>query len=162
MASLNPNDFGPVRDKLTAKTNSGGFDPKIAEQLQKRRSFTVKYSVDAEKSANFLVILAKNAKVNQIDFVSGDETLQKVIPELSGLKFDLAFPDVAPTRLYQSATLHCSAVRHDCTFVLFEPPAKEVSQVLQSQSSRPQQLIDRHRSIDWLPSCSDSTVSTPI
>ncbi|MBV9886467.1 MAG: DUF3857 domain-containing protein [Acidobacteria bacterium] len=134
-ATLRPNEFGPVRDRLTAKMNTAGFDPKITEQLQKRRTFTVKYSVDAEKSANFLLILAKNARVNQIDFVSGDESLRKLIPELSSLKFDLAFPDDAPTRLYQSATLHCSAVRHDCTFVLFEPPLKEVSQVLQSQSS---------------------------
>jgi Tfp pilus assembly protein PilF len=135
LASLNPNDFGPVRDRLTAKTNSRGFDPKVTEQLRSRRTFTVKYSVDSEKSANFLLVLAKNAKVNQIDFVSGDETLRQLVPALSALKFDLAFPDDAPTRIYQSATLHCSVVRHDCTFVLFEPPAKEVSQVLQSQAS---------------------------
>jgi hypothetical protein len=81
---------------LTAKTNSHGFDPKVTGQLQSRRTFTVKYSVDSEKSANFLLVLAKNAKVSQIDFVSGDETLRQLIPALSALKFDLAFPDTLP------------------------------------------------------------------
>jgi tetratricopeptide (TPR) repeat protein len=135
MASLNGNDVGPLRDKLTAKTASAGFDPKVAEQLQNRRTFTLMYSVSSEKSAEFLLVIVKDAKMNQINFVSGDDNLRKVIPMIAGLKFDLEFPDGTPTRLYQSATLHCSAVRHDCTLVLFMPPSKELSQVLQSQSS---------------------------
>jgi tetratricopeptide (TPR) repeat protein len=135
LASLNANEFGPVRERLTAKTNSHGFDSKMTEQLQNRRTFNLKFDVESEKTANFLVVLAKNSKSNQIDFVSGDESLRKVIPALSNLKFDLTFPDDAPTRIYQSATLHCSAVRQDCTFVLFQPPSKEISQVLQSQAS---------------------------
>jgi tetratricopeptide (TPR) repeat protein len=135
MATLNPNQFGPVRDKLVAKIGSAATDARSTELLQKRRTFTVNYPVESEKSAQFLLILAKNAKVNQIDFVSGDESLRQVLPKLYELKFDLEFPDNTRTHLYQSATLHCSAVRHDCTFVLFEPPAKELSQVLQAQSS---------------------------
>jgi tetratricopeptide (TPR) repeat protein len=135
LATLRPNDFGPVRDKLAAKTVSAGNDSHIAEQLQNRRTFTVKYPVESEKSAEFLLILAKNAKTNQIDFVKGDESLRKIIPKLLELKFDIEFPDDGPTRLYLSGTIHCSAVRHDCMFVVFEPPAKDVSQLLQSQAS---------------------------
>ena len=130
LASLDLRDVGPVRDKLAAKAGPTGHDARFAEQLQNRRTFTVKYPVDSERSADFLVILAKNAKVNQVDFVSGDDSLRKLIPKLLELKFDIEFPDDGPTRLYQSGTLHCSAVRHDCTFVLFVPPAKELSQVL--------------------------------
>ncbi len=135
LASLNNNEVGPVRDKLTAKTASAGFDPKVADQLQSRRTFTLKYSVTSERSAEFLLVVAKDPKSNQINFVSGDDSLRKVIPMIAALKFDLEFPDDGPTRLYQSATLHCSAVRHDCTLVLFMPPSKELSQVLQSQPS---------------------------
>jgi tetratricopeptide (TPR) repeat protein len=135
LASLNGNESGPLRDKLTAKTASVGFDPKVTEQLQNRRKFTLKYSVSSEKSAEFLLVIVKDSKSNQINFVSGDDSLRKVIPMIAGLKFDFAFPDDSPTRLYQSATLHCSAVRQDCTLVLFMPPAKELSQVLQSQAS---------------------------
>jgi tetratricopeptide (TPR) repeat protein len=135
LASLNPTEFGPVRDRLTAKTNSHGFDPKSTEQLQSRRTFTLKYSVGSQKSADFLVILAKDAKTNQINFVSGDESLRKLVPKLFELKFDIQFPDDGPTRLYQSATLFCSPVRQDCSFVLFDPPAKEMPQALESQSS---------------------------
>ncbi len=135
LASLNNNEVGPLRDKLTAKTASAGFDPKFADQLQSRRTFTLKYSVTSEESAEFLLVVAKDAKSNQINFVSGADNLRKLIPMIAALKFDLEFPDGSPVRLYQSATLHCSVVRHDCTLVLFMPPSKELSQVLQSQSS---------------------------
>lgn len=135
LASLTGNFVGPIRDKLTAKIGSAGVDPKLAEQLQNRRTFTLKYSVPSEQSAEFLLVIAKDPKSSQIDFVSGDESLRKLIPMIGGLKFDLAFPDDTPTRLYQSATLHCSALRQDCTLVLFMPPSKELSQVVQARSS---------------------------
>ncbi len=135
LASLTGKFAGPIRDKLTAKIGSTGVDPKSAEQLQNRRSFTLKYSVPSEESAEFLLVLAKDPKSNQIDFVSGDDSLRKVIPMIAGLKFDLLFPDDNSTRLYQSATLHCSAVRQDCTLVLSMPPSKELSQVVQARSS---------------------------
>jgi tetratricopeptide (TPR) repeat protein len=135
LASLNSNQFGPQRDKLMAKTKSAGSNSQFQQQLQDRRSFTVKYAVDSETSANFLLILGKDPKSKQINLVSGDDSLRKLIPMISALKLDLEFPDDGPTRLYQSATLHCSQLRHDCSFVLFEPPQKEMSQVLQSQAS---------------------------
>jgi tetratricopeptide (TPR) repeat protein len=135
LATLNSNQFGPARDKLVAKTHSNGNDMKIKEELQRRRSYRIKYSFSSEISAEFLLILGKDAKSNQINFLSGDDSLRKLIPMISALKFDLEFPDDRPTRLYQSATLHCSAVLQDCTLVLSDPPAKEMSQVLQSQAS---------------------------
>jgi tetratricopeptide (TPR) repeat protein len=135
LASLESYEVGPVRDKLTAKTASAGFDPKVAEQLQSRRTFTLKHSVSFETSAEFLIVVAKDPKSNQVNLVTGDASFRKLIPEIARLKFDLEFPDDSTTRLYQSATLHCSVVRQDCTLVLFMPPSKELSQVLQSQSS---------------------------
>jgi tetratricopeptide (TPR) repeat protein len=135
LASLTGSAVGPIRDKLTAKNGSIGFDPKVAEQLQSRRTFTLKHSVSSETSADFLLVLSNDPKSNQINLVKGDDSLRKIIPEIARLKFDLEFPDDSPTRLYQSATLHCSVVRHDCTLVLFMPPAKELSQVVQAQAS---------------------------
>lgn len=135
LASLTGNAVGPLRDQLTTKIGSAAFDPKVAEQLQSRRTFTLKYSVSSEESAEFLLVIVKDPKSNQIDFVSGDHSLRKLIPMIAGLKFDLEFPDDSPTRLYQSAALHCSAVRQDCTLVLFMPPSKELSQVVQAQAS---------------------------
>ena len=84
LATLNANQFGPVRDKLAAKTVSAGHDPRIAEQLQNRRTFTLKYPVASEESADFLLILAKDSKSNQINLVSGDESLRKAIPMITG------------------------------------------------------------------------------
>jgi tetratricopeptide (TPR) repeat protein/transglutaminase-like putative cysteine protease len=75
-------------------------------------------------SAEFFVLLAggnSGAHVENVKFVSGDESLKVFAEALRTAKYGMAFPDDTPTKIVRRGVLACSKSTGDCTFVLLLP-----------------------------------------
>jgi Flp pilus assembly protein TadD len=77
-----------------------------------------------DAQAEFFVLLSprdKNARVDAVKFISGNEKLRPFADKLRALDYGLMFPNSSPIKLVRRGTLACSASYGDCTFTLTRP-----------------------------------------
>jgi len=71
------------------------------------------------KSAEFAISFTKGPKVEEVRFLSGAEELRSATAKVAAGKFNVPFPDDAPTRILRRGVLSCSQVMKGCTLVLY-------------------------------------------
>jgi tetratricopeptide (TPR) repeat protein len=71
-----------------------------------------------QKNATFALVFENGKKEVGVRFVSGAAELKEVEKGLATAKYQVAFPDERPTRLFRMGLLSCSRYTKECTFVL--------------------------------------------
>ena len=104
---------------------------KARAELEKVRSFTLKVPMKQKGSADFLIAMAPggktslSARVEQVRFAGGDESLRSFANELKTIDYGEIFPDATAMKLIRRGTLSCSGSMGSCKFTLLpvESPA---------------------------------------
>jgi len=89
-------------------------------ELTTIRTFKLDRLAAGNASAEYFLLFAAGSKVEDVKFISGDDTLQSALKVIPSIPFNVAFPDDAPTRLLRRAIIACSPVS-GCKLVLFTP-----------------------------------------
>jgi hypothetical protein len=76
-------------------------------------------SGEGYKSAEFAISFTKGPKVEEVRFLSGAEELRSATAKVAAGKFNVPFPDEAPTRTLRRGVLSCSQYMKGCTLVLY-------------------------------------------
>lgn len=88
------------------------------DQLSQGRTVNLgKLGGSRQGSAQFLILFTAGPKVEQIKFLEGPDDMRSLDKAIAAAKFDVPFPDDAPTRLVRQGTLFCSRIS-GCQFVL--------------------------------------------
>jgi tetratricopeptide (TPR) repeat protein len=121
MAALRPKD--DTRAHLAAVVGEKNVEQTVNQarpQLAEQR--TVKFSALPSKEkaeGEFFVLFAPGPKVEDVKFIRGSEKLKPYATEIAAAKYQVEFPDSAPTKLVRRGTLSCDAAQ--CSFVLMLP-----------------------------------------
>jgi tetratricopeptide (TPR) repeat protein len=98
-------------------------------ELQAARSTALKNSWKEKEdaAADFLILFSPAApdgllaKVEAVQFVSGNQSLRPFADRLRSLDYGTMFPDASAVKLVRRGTLTCTGRTGDCTFVLILP-----------------------------------------
>jgi len=90
---------------------------KARDQLSQERTVNLGKLGPRQGSAQFLILFSAGPKVEQIKFLEGPDDMRLLDKAIAAAKFDVPFPDDAPTRLARQGTLFCSRIS-GCQFVL--------------------------------------------
>ncbi len=105
-------------DKLAAR---GYFsNAASSEGLGKLRSYSLPKLVKDNGSADFFVLLSPG-KVEDVQFIHGDERLKVAADDLKKIDFADEFPKDSGAKLVRRGILFCSNVLNDCQFTLLLP-----------------------------------------
>ena len=104
---------------------------KARPEMEKARTFTLKTRVKQNASADFLIAMepggktSLSARVEQVRFAGGDDSLRSFANELKTIDYGEIFPDAAAMKLIRRGTLSCSVSMGSCKFTLLpaESPA---------------------------------------
>jgi tetratricopeptide (TPR) repeat protein len=131
MAIAAPHSVPETRGRLVALLGAEGKESDIEklvnrahDELLALRTFPVGKLLNEKAEADFLVLLSpaeKDAKVDAVQFVNGNEKLRPFANALRSIHFTGMFPDAAPAKLIRRGTLSCSATTGECAFVLVLP-----------------------------------------
>jgi transglutaminase-like putative cysteine protease/tetratricopeptide (TPR) repeat protein len=91
-----------------------------SEGLGKLRSYSLPKIVNDDGSADFFVLLSPG-KVEDVQFIHGDERLKPAGDALKKIDFAGEFPKDSNARLVRRGILFCSNVLKDCQFTLLLP-----------------------------------------
>jgi tetratricopeptide (TPR) repeat protein/transglutaminase-like putative cysteine protease len=91
-----------------------------AAELTTIRTFKLDGLAAESVSAEYFLLFAAGSKIEDVKFISGDDTLQSALKVIPSIPFNVAFPDDGPTRLLRRAIIACSPVS-GCKLVLFTP-----------------------------------------
>jgi hypothetical protein len=81
----------------------------------------LKAPVEAEFFLVFAPDAARNAQAIDAKFIKGDERLKPFASELKAVKYQLVFPDAAPTKIIRRGALLCLPKPGVCTFTMVSP-----------------------------------------
>lgn len=101
----------------TAKKDLTGYNTFALGQLVP----DLKAPVEAEFYIVFGPDSTRNAKVEDVKFIKGADSLKPLAPQLKSLKYPLVFPDSSPTKVVRRGALVCLAKPGVCTFTMVSP-----------------------------------------
>jgi tetratricopeptide (TPR) repeat protein len=117
-----PSGTDAIRDRLD-KLNARGYfasSKDAGEELGKLRSLSVPKVSKEEGSADFFVLLSAG-KVEDVQFIHGDEQLRPAADAIKKVSFAEEFPKDSAARLVRRGILFCSSVTKDCQLTLLLP-----------------------------------------
>ena len=98
------------------------------EQLAQSSAFDIGPSAASGKApieAEFYLLFGpdatRNARVLDVKFIKGEESLKPIASQLKSIKYQLVFPDTAPTKIIRRGTLRCAPKPGACTFTMINP-----------------------------------------
>ncbi len=115
---------GPSATRLTAKIQkiSGGQPTNNAmassDGLNQLRTFKLPRVIAGTASADFLVRLGSEGKIDDVKFVSGSEELKNAAKAMNAAAIRFPFPDNGPSRLVRRGIVSCF-LHSGCTLVLY-------------------------------------------
>jgi tetratricopeptide (TPR) repeat protein len=96
-----------------------------ADELSQMRHYRfTRGAGQATGSAEFFVLLAPSAKVEEVKFISGEEGLKPMAEKIQEIQFTALLPDGSKAKLVRRGILMCTGT--ECDFVLI-PPASVFS-----------------------------------
>lgn len=106
-------------EKLGSAETAKGLPP--GEELQKLRTTDIPGLTNRKGSAEFFVLFSAG-KVEDAQFITGEETLKDARNPLMKAPFNVPFPDDGPEKIVRRGVLSCSAYTvPNCRFVFFLP-----------------------------------------
>jgi tetratricopeptide (TPR) repeat protein len=128
LAAGGPGDKIEIRkrlDALEARPATTADSTKIDKvegrrDLSKLRTFPVPGIPKQFASAEFFVLLGPDG-VEDVQFITGDESLRRALPRLRKIDFGMVFPDTGPEKIVRRGVLSCSSDTAQCDFVLLLP-----------------------------------------
>lgn len=106
-------------EKLGSTPAGKGVPP--GEELQNLRTTDIPGLTNQKGSAEFFVLFSAG-KVEDVQFITGGETLKDAKNALMKAHFNVAFPDDGPEKIVRRGVLSCSAYTvPNCRFVFFLP-----------------------------------------
>jgi hypothetical protein len=116
-AGASPN---PERPTLKRGAGSASFVPPT-EELQKLRLTDIPALPKQQASAEFFVLFSAG-KAEDVQFISGSESLRGAEHALAGAHYDVLVPDAGPEKIPRRGVLSCSTYTSpSCQFVMFLP-----------------------------------------
>jgi tetratricopeptide (TPR) repeat protein len=110
----------PERPSLKRGIRASAF-VSASEELGKLRLTDIPALPKQEGSAEFFVLFA-GGKVEDVQFVSGSESLKGAGSALASAKYDIRIPDAGPEKIPRRGVLSCSTYTSpSCQFVMFLP-----------------------------------------
>jgi Flp pilus assembly protein TadD len=94
---------------------------KYKEELQNLRTLDVGKLTSQSASAEFFVLFSpagSGVSIDNVKYVSGDETLKPFADALRKAKYNLVLPDDTPTKILRRGVLSCSSNGGACHFVM--------------------------------------------
>jgi hypothetical protein len=104
--------LGDIRQTLRIVAAGGG-------ELSNMRTTKV-VRIVSSSTAEFFILFGPGAKIEDIKFISGSDSLKSAGKVLSSTHFNLEFPDEGPTRLLRRGVLGCYQYS-GCSIVLINP-----------------------------------------
>ena len=89
------------------------------DELNQMRHFKLGKLQTKSGSAEFWLLFAPGPKLEQINFISGDERLHQLGGTLQSVKFKVLFPDDHPARILRRGVMVCEGAGLGCDFTLF-------------------------------------------
>jgi tetratricopeptide (TPR) repeat protein len=89
------------------------------EELNPMRHFNLGKLSTKSGSAEFWLLFAPGPKLEQINFISGDERMREFGGNLQSIKFKVLFPDDHPARILRRGVMVCEGENLGCDFTLF-------------------------------------------
>jgi tetratricopeptide (TPR) repeat protein/transglutaminase-like putative cysteine protease len=89
--------------------------------LQELRTVRLGKLATKHASAEFYVLFAAGPKVVDVQFIKGSDELEDAGKAVAAAKFDVPFPDEAPTQILRRGILDCEPELPGCMFVLIPP-----------------------------------------
>jgi tetratricopeptide (TPR) repeat protein len=114
-------EAGPPTTVGSAKTN----DSDVPEDSSKLRTFPVPAIPKQFALAEFFVLLGPDG-VEDVQFITGKESLRRALPRLRKIDFGMVFPDTGPEKIVRRGVLSCSSDTAQCDFVLLLPQIARV------------------------------------
>ncbi len=106
--------------KLTSSDFSFRDRSAAAEALGKLRTVNIAVPEKKTGTADFLVLFSPG-RLEDVQFLSGDETLKPAAPLLKQAAFDVPFPSGSAAKIVRRGILYCAATPKDCQFTLIPP-----------------------------------------
>jgi len=112
-------------DRLGTKVPTTPIDmarsgDRSGDELSQLRSVKLKRLITGSATAEFFLLFSPGPKLEDVAFVSGDETLKSAGGALETTKFQVSFPASSSARLVRRAIVMCSPVS-GCEAVLYNP-----------------------------------------
>ena len=131
LQTIGRNGDPQLRDRLKSSvaTLSGGAAASVGDagaELSEERTLKIPQIHSwggGYKSAEFLIVLAKEPGVADTKFLSGAQELKNASPALSALKSSFPFPDDSRARVVRRGVLSCSEISKGCIFVFYPADA---------------------------------------
>ena len=122
MALASPGPMPETKSRIVTLLGGDSTFPHVTEgaleRLAQSHTIKVKNSHDADGIAEFWVLLAPGAKVGEVKFISGDESLRPFASDLQAAPFSNSFPDATEVKLPRRGKLTCSRSTGQCSFLL--------------------------------------------
>jgi tetratricopeptide (TPR) repeat protein len=113
LSALPVNGSPALRRRLFSHLFSGNASSPMAktseEDRQRMDKVPIKFAGGRGKSAAFSLLFKKDSTVPEVQFLRGDESFRDAAAAIAATKFDVLFPDDAPTKLFRWGTLVCDA-----------------------------------------------------
>ncbi len=110
----------PERPTLKRGAGHADFIPPT-EELQKMRLTDIPALPKQQASAEFFILFSVG-KAEDVQFISGSESLKGTAPALSAANYNVPAPDSGPEKIPRRGVLSCSTYKSpSCQFVLFLP-----------------------------------------
>jgi tetratricopeptide (TPR) repeat protein/transglutaminase-like putative cysteine protease len=109
------------RLKLLHAPDASKSDGALQAELGNLRSVKVSSPGRPTGSADFFLLFSPGPKVEGTQFVSGDESLKSILPQLTQSRFELPFPAGSNARLLRRGILFCSEALKGCQFTMLLP-----------------------------------------
>ena len=103
--------------KLTSSDFSSSDRISAGEALSKQRSVRVAVADKKTGNADFLILFAPG-RVEEAQFLSGEEALKPAAKLLKTAPFDVPFPTGSGAKIVRRGIFYCSPVPKDCQFTL--------------------------------------------
>jgi tetratricopeptide (TPR) repeat protein/transglutaminase-like putative cysteine protease len=98
-------------------------ESKSLEELNALRTVSVSSSKDNRGAADFFVLFSPGPRIEDVQFLNGDESSKSVADLLKHTAFDVPFPPGSGARIVRRGTFYCSEIPKKCQFTMRPPEA---------------------------------------
>jgi tetratricopeptide (TPR) repeat protein len=116
---------GDIDLPVLRRHDSGPAGSSLEEELSRMRTIQLSPAASTSGSATFSIVFSPG-KVDEVKYLSGEESLKPMAAKIAAAKFNVEFPDAGPVRMYRRGVLVCSKLS-GCDVALLLPDSLHTS-----------------------------------